>query len=72
MANEEPEYRSIKVTKRAYDALMSLRDELYEHGMALFPAELRPAGSRTVSLSTIIELGVLTARRFLKKGGGKT
>jgi len=61
--------RSIKVSKKTYDALISLKRDVRELGMGVFPTELRETDDedRAVSMSELIDVGVRAARAVMKR-----
>ncbi len=64
-------YRSIKVSRGAYEELLQLKKEVRERGMAIFPTDLRDLEDedRAVSISDLVSVGLRATRRAMK---GKT
>lgn len=67
----DDEHRSVKLTKRAFQELCDLRDELLQKGTEILPKELldlqdQPSRGR-ISLSFVCEAGVKAIRSSMKK-----
>jgi hypothetical protein len=65
----DDEYRSIKVSKSAYAELLRLQNEVREHGMAIFPSDLRKSEEegRAASMGDLVSVGLRAVRQAMKR-----
>jgi hypothetical protein len=65
---KDDEYRTIKITKKAYEELSAFRDEVYAGGVDSLPPDLKPEGDRRlITLGILVEMSVRAARKRFQR-----